>query len=181
VIGKVGHVRAWLRSTLDHPSDHRWSKTLGGGALFDVTCYAVNAVRMAVGEEPVRTQATARWAESGVDESTDALLEFPGGAVGSVHGSLRAPFEQGVVISGEKGRIVLERPFIPHWDPTQVVVELTGAPRQIHGISGANHFLHMFEHVAHCILDRQAPLYPAENGVANVEACCAILEACSRT
>jgi predicted dehydrogenase len=179
VIGKIAHVRAWLRSTLDHPSDHRWSKTLGGGALFDVTCYAVNAVRMAVGEEPTRVQATARWAESGVDESTDALLEFPGGAVASVHGSLRAPFEQGVVISGEKGRIVLERPFIPHWDPTQVVVELTGAERQVHAINGANHFLHMFEHVAHCILDRSAPLFPAENGVANIEACAAILDACA--
>lgn len=180
VIGKVLQVRAWLRSTLDRPSDHRWSKTLGGGALFDVTCYAVNAARMAIGEEPIRTQATARWTESGVDESTDALLEFPGGAVASVHGSLRAPFEQGVVISGEKGRIVMERPFIPHWDETEVVVELTGAERQVHGIVGANHFLHMFEHVANCILDRTAPLFPAEDGVANVEACAAILDACSR-
>ena len=180
VIGKVAHVRAFLRSTLDNANDHRWSKTLGGGALFGVTCYAVNVVRMAIGEEPTRVQATARWAESGVDESTDALLEFPGGAVASVHGSLRAPFEQGVVISGEKGRIVLDRPFIPHWDPTQVVVELNGAPRQVHDITGANHFLHMFEHVAGCILDRKAPLYPAENGVANIEACAAILEACAR-
>jgi xylose dehydrogenase (NAD/NADP) len=181
VIGKVRHVRAWLRSTLDNPTDHRWSKTLGGGALFDVTCYAVNVVRMAIGEEPSRVQATARWAESGVDESTDALLEFPGGAVATVHGSLRAPFEQGVVISGEKGRIVLDRPFIPYWDPTQVVVELTGADRQVHVIHGANHFLHMFEHVASCILDRKAPLFPAENGVANIEACAAVLEACARS
>ena len=181
VIGKVTHVRAFLRATLDHPSDHRWSPTLGGGALFDVTCYAVNVARMVIGEEPVRTQATARWTETGVDCSTDALLEFPGGAVASVHGSLRAPFEQGVVISGENGRIVLERPFIPHWDPTQVIVELNGgSSRQVHDITGANHFLHMFEHVAHCILDRAAPLYPAETGVANVEACAAILDACAR-
>lgn len=176
VIGKVQHVRAWLRSTLDHPSDHRWSKTLGGGALFDVTCYAVNAARMAIGEEPIRTQATARWTASGVDESTDALLEFPGGAVASVHGSLRAPFEQGVVISGEKGRIVLERPFVTHWDPTQIVVEITASERQVHDIGGANHFLHMFEHVAQHILDRETPLSPAEDGVANVEACAAILQ-----
>ena len=181
VIGKVAHVRAFLRAMLDHPSDHRWSPTLGGGALFDVTCYAVNVVRMIIGEEPIRTQATARWTESGVDCSSDALLEFPGGAVASVHGSLRAPFEQGVVVSGEKGRIVLERPFIPHWDPTQVIVELNGGSnRQVHDITGANHFLHMFEHVAHCILDRSAPLFPAENGIANVEACAAILDACAR-
>jgi predicted dehydrogenase len=180
LIGKVRHVRAWLRATLDQPADHRWSKTLGGGALFDVTCYPVNAARLVVGEEPARAQGSARWHASGVDESTDALLEFPSGAVASVHGSLAAPFEQGVVVSGDAGRIVMERPFIPHWDPTDIVVELTGAERQVHRVGGANHFLHMIEHVAHCMRDRSAPLFPAEDGVANVEACVAILDACSR-
>lgn len=178
-IGAVRHVRSWLRATLEGDADHRWSKKLGGGALFDVTCYAVNAARFFVGEEPVRAQATARWRGAGadrVDESTDALLEFPGGAVASVHGSLRAPFEQGLVVSGEHGRIVMERPFVPHWNPTEVVVDLASG-REVHAVGGANHFLHMIEHVAQCILDHEAPLAPAEDGVANVEACVAILAA----
>jgi predicted dehydrogenase len=177
-IGKVRHVRACLRATLGKPEDHRWSRTLGGGALFDVTCYAVNVARLVIGEEPSRAIGHATWAPSGVDESTDAILEFPGGAVASVHGSLTAPFEQGVVISGDKGRIVLERPFIPNWDPTEVVVEV-GGQRQVRGVGGANHFLHMIEHVGHCMLDRSAPLFPAEDGVANVVACEALLAACS--
>ncbi len=177
-IGKVRHVRAVLRATLGKPDDHRWSKELGGGALFDVTCYALNIARFVIGEEPSRTIARATWAASGVDESTDAILEFPGGAVASAHGSLSAPFEQGVVISGDKGRIVLDRPFIPNWDPTEVVVELDGQ-RQVHAVGGANHFLHMIEHVGHCMLDRTAPLFPAEDGVATVTACEAVLAACS--
>jgi predicted dehydrogenase len=177
-IGKVRHVRAWLRAKLDKPDDHRWSRELGGGALFDVTCYGVNVARLVIGEEPSRTVAHATWATSGVDASTDAILAFPGGAVASVHGSLVAPFEQGVVISGDEGRIVLERPFIPNWDPTEVVVEV-GGQRQVHAIGGANHFLHMIEHVGRCIRDREAPLFPAEDGVANVIACEAILAACS--
>ena len=177
-IGRVRHVRAWLRATLDKPDDHRWSKTVGGGALFDVTCYAVNAARLVIGEEPSRTIGRATWAPGGTDESTDAILEFPGGAVASVHGSLTAPFEQGVVISGDKGRIVLDRPFIPNWDPTEVIVE-QGSQRTAHAVGGANHFLHMIEHVGSCILDRGAPLFPAEDGVATVAACEAILAACS--
>ena len=177
-LGKVRHVRACLRATLGKPEDHRWSKTLGGGALFDVTCYGVNVARMIIGEEPTRTIARATWAPSGVDESTDAILEFPGGAVAIVHGSLTAPFEQRVVISGDKGRIVLDRPFIPNWDPTEVIVELDGQ-RQVHAIGGANHFLHMIEHVGRCMLDRTAPLFPAEDGVATVAACEAVLAACS--
>jgi xylose dehydrogenase (NAD/NADP) len=181
-IGQVRHVRAWLRATNDNPADHRWSKKLGGGALFDVTCYPINAARFFIGEEPVRAKAVARWTDPGpdaVDESTDALLEFPSGAVASVHGSLRAPFEQGLVISGEHGRIILDRPFVPHWDPTEVVVDVPSG-REVHAVGGANHFLHMFEHVAGCLLDREAPLFPAESGVANVEACASVLAAVQR-
>ncbi len=181
VIGPVRHVRAWFRATLDDPNDHRWSKTLGGGALFDVTCYAINAVRLVSRAEPVRARAIARFREDGVDESTDALLELPGGVTASVHGSLRAPFEQGVVVSGERGRIVVERPFVPEWDPVEVVVE-TGATRQktVHRVGGANHFLHMIEHATRCFRDSGALLFPAEDGVANVTACAMVLEAARR-
>jgi predicted dehydrogenase len=177
VIGPVRHIRAWLRATLDDPKNHRWSNKLGGGALFDVTCYPVNVARFILGEEPTRVRAIARWAKPGVDESTDALLEFSSGAVASVHGSLRAPYEQGVVIVGEHGRIVMERPFMPHWDPTEVIVERTSG-RDVHSVGGANHFLHMVEHVTLCIRDRGMALFPAEDGVANVEACVAIRDAC---
>jgi hypothetical protein len=66
-----------------------------------------------------------------------------------------------------------------------VIVERANASgdiigRDVHGVGGANHFLHMIDHVAKCIRDREAPLFPAEDGVANVEACAAILEACTR-
>ncbi len=179
-IGHVRHVRAWFRATLDRDDDHRWSKTLGGGALFDVTCYAIDAARFVIGEEPVRVLGTARWAKTGVDEATDALLEFPGGAVASVHGSLRAPFEQGVVIVGERGRIVLDKPFVPRWERTEVAIHVRREGPEIQLVGGANHTLHMIEHVSRCIRDRALPLFPAEGGFGNVAACAAVLESCHR-
>lgn len=169
-IGGATHVRAWFRAMLMRDDDHRWSAEHGGGALFDVGCYAINAARYFVGEEPRRAQAFAKLRSPGVDESTDALLEFPGGAIASVHGSLRAPFEQGVVISGPRGRVIVERPFVPDWEPAEVIVERDGK-REVIRIGGANHFLHMIEHVEQCCLDPWKDLYPAEDGVANVAAC----------
>jgi predicted dehydrogenase len=169
-IGGATHIRAWFRAMLDRDDDHRWSAELGGGALFDVGCYTINAARYFAGEEPRRAQAFAKLRTSGVDESTDALLEFPGGAIASVHGSLRAPFEQGVVVSGPRGRVIVERPFVPHWEPAEIVVERDGRRDAIR-IGGANHFLHMIEHVEQCMLDPWKDLYPAEDGVANVAAC----------
>lgn len=176
-IGRVRHVRAVLRATLDDPKDHRWSKTLGGGALFDVTCYAINAARLVTREEPARARAFAAFTSTGVDESTDALLQFPSGATASVHGSLRAPFEQSVVVSGDRGRIVVERPFVPHWDPVEVVVEPSGGARRVHAVGGANHFLHMIEHATRCFRDPDFLLFPAEDGTANVAACAMVLDA----
>lgn len=169
-VGTVRHVQAIFRARLDRADDHRWSRNLGGGALFDVGCYAVNAARFVTREEPIRAHALSRWASPGVDLATDGLLLFPSGVIASVHGSLDAPFEQQLVVSGDGGRIVMPRPFIPHWDPTEVIVE-RGDARETHAVGGANHFLHLVEHVEQCILDPSLDLFPAEDGVDNVAAC----------
>lgn len=173
-IGAPRHVRAVFRATLGKDDDHRWSPSLGGGALFDVTCYAVNAARYFLREEPTAARGIARWRRPGADASTDAILDFASGAVASVHGSLCAPFEQEVVVSGDRGRLVLARPFVPHWDPTEILVEGESATERF-AIPGANHFLHMVEHVAAAV--RGGDRGPAEDGVANVRACAMIAAA----
>lgn len=65
----------------------RFVKTMGGGALYDMGVYSINALRYAVGQEPLRvvraTQTTKRpelFAE--VDETSEFELEFPSGVVG---------------------------------------------------------------------------------------------------
>src|SRR6202011_1873434 len=59
VIGDVRSLRAGLTGTVKSDADHRFTPSLGGGALFDVTCYAVDAARMLLGAEPVRASAQA--------------------------------------------------------------------------------------------------------------------------
>ena len=132
--------------------------------------FRARGLRIVEGFKPVRALATATLVPSGVDGSTDALLGFPSGAVASVHGSLISPFEQGLVVSGDRGRIVLQRPFIPRWDETDVIIETTDG-NEVHRVPGANHFLHMIEHVEACFLDPSRPLTPAEDGVDNIAAC----------
>ena len=166
-IGTVDHVRAVLRARQADESDHRWSPELGGGALFDVTCYPVNLARFVYGTEPIRVRAAARWKAPGVDASTDALLEFSDGRIASVHGSLDGAAEEGAVISGAKGRMTIARPFAPGWAPTEIVIE-TEAGTSLHAVAGANHYLHMVEHVEALVRDPDLALAPAEDGVDNV-------------
>ena len=166
-IGPVDHVRAVMRARHGVESDHRWSPTLGGGALFDVTCYPVNLARFVYGAEPKRVRASARWKARCLDASTDALLEFGDGRIASVHGSLDGAAEEGAVVSGKRGRITIARPFVPGWAPTELVVE-TDIGTSVHAVPGANHYLHMIEHVEALVRDPGLTLAPAEDGVDNV-------------
>lgn len=64
----------------------RLKKAMGGGALFDMGVYSLNAARYATGEEPLRVKSASQWMEradlfSEVDEWTEFELEFPSGVV----------------------------------------------------------------------------------------------------
>jgi xylose dehydrogenase (NAD/NADP) len=176
-IGTLHIVRASLCGRFDKPANHRWSAALGGGALWDLTCYSVNAARYVTRAEPLRAVAFAdAGTPEGVDASTQASLEFEGGVLASVTGSLRAGRDQSLVIVGDEGTIEVVRPFLPAWDPTFVVLRRSvGAESERRfEVGGANQFLHQVEHFASLVLDPTRAAWPAEDGVRNVTACEAI-------
>jgi len=67
------------------PDDWRRDAELGGGALYDMGVYPINAARYAVGREPIAVQGRT-WSEreemySEVPEFAEFTLEFPGGVI----------------------------------------------------------------------------------------------------
>jgi predicted dehydrogenase len=174
-IGTPHIVRASFCSRFENASDHRWSATLGGGALWDLTCYGVNVARYVTRAEPVRAAALAdfRTAES-VDASTTVSLELEGGVLASITGSLRCGPEQALVIVGDRGTLEIARPFVPRWEPTSLSVRRGWGEPERHEVGGANHFLHQVEHFASLVLDPQRNAWPAEDGIRNVAACEAV-------
>jgi predicted dehydrogenase len=172
-IGEVRLVRASLLVHLKAP-DHRWSASLGGGALFDVTCYAVDVARFVLGAEPLAVEAAATL-RGAVDQTTQATLTFPNGIIGSASGALDAGQDQSFAVAGTAGTLEVVRPFLPGWSATWIVIrDREGTERRIE-IGGANHYLHQAEHFASLVLDPARDAWPAENGLANVGACEAIV------
>ena len=110
-IGTVQLVRASFGFNLTNPANVRLSADLAGGALMDVGCYCVNFARMALGERPVRATATARWADSGVDETLAGTLEYASGALAQVACSLATSFNQTAEVIGTDGVIEVEQAF----------------------------------------------------------------------
>jgi predicted dehydrogenase len=173
-IGEVRAVRASFCARFEQGSNHRWSADLGGGALWDLTCYAVDVARYLTRAEAARVSclADARTGD-GVDATSQAALELTNGVIASATGSLAAGFDQSVVVVGEQGVLRLSQPFTPGWNPARIEIRRRENDR-VFEVPGANHFLHQVEHFAALVLDPSRPAWPAEDGVRNVTTCEAI-------
>jgi glucose-fructose oxidoreductase len=84
--GAIGSVRAVAGYRSAGEPGWRMDPAMGGGALYDMGVYSINAIRFASGEEPTRVIRARQWAERperfrAVDENTEFELELPSGAL----------------------------------------------------------------------------------------------------
>jgi predicted dehydrogenase len=89
--GPVRHIQAWTSFAIANPGDIRYDYALGGGALMDGGCYAIDCLRLLGASdgqgEPSVTGALADPVapDAGgavADRSLAVRLAFPGGATG---------------------------------------------------------------------------------------------------
>jgi len=127
-IGELVAVDSWFSYYNDDPDNIRNIAELGGGALMDIGCYAIDLSRMLFGAEPDTVVSRMRHDPAQhVDTTTSALLGFETGNA-TFTCSTRAKPDQYVTIHGTRGRIHLGVPFnIPPDRPSEVVVH-TGKP-----------------------------------------------------
>jgi xylose dehydrogenase (NAD/NADP) len=102
-LGDVVDVETALRFGGLTPGNIRLDPTLGGGALYDVGCYAVSGAQWALGDLEV-VDATARYGSEGVDLETNADLV---GATGTarISCSIDSDFHDVVHIQGSAGSL----------------------------------------------------------------------------
>ena len=103
------YVQASFGFTVKVASDFRLQADLGGGALLDVGCYGVSVARWILGE-PSQVLARSHMA-GGVDLTTSALLQFPGGKTAAVWASFESPEEQSLTVVARDDVHRLNRPF----------------------------------------------------------------------
>ena len=86
-LGPVRHIQAWTSFAITNPGDIRYDYGVGGGALMDGGCYAIDCLRLLGGDKPSVTGALADPVDPGAgpavtDRSLAARLAFPAGATG---------------------------------------------------------------------------------------------------
>lgn len=87
---------------------------LGGGTLYDIGIYCINAARMIFRDEPIEATALAANGSgrfSDCDEATGAVLRFPGGRIATLVASFGAGDVDSYRVLGTEGTLRVEPAF----------------------------------------------------------------------
>src|SRR5580692_3862537 len=148
----------------------RLSKALaGGGPLFDVGIYSLNACRYLTGEEPQEIAAFAstidrdgRFKE--VEENVSWTMRFPSGAVASCTTTYGAPMEGYFRVHGSKGWLEANQAFVYeglslHGEFSAMKLDEANPSRD------PSHFQAEAEHFSHCVQNGLESTSPGEEGL----------------
>lgn len=174
-IGRITDVGIWLSFRSTRAADYRLDFKAGGGALYDVGCYAVNVSRMLLGNDPLRVHGAARvHPEWGIDMTFSGILDY-GDAFATFTCSMEQEPEHRVVIHGTDGWVSIADPFnCPPEVATKVTIG-TGGDHHPHTstietltIPPANQYGLQATAFADAILNGEPSPLPIEDSVSNM-------------
>ncbi len=180
-LGEVRAIQAIFSYYLEDPNNVRNQASIGGGALLDVGCYAVNTARLLFGAEPVRAiAALERDPVFETDRLTSGLMEFPGGRQLVFTCATQLALTQKVTILGTRGRMELEIPFnAPPDAQTTIVIDsgedLAGSGRQEIVIDAVDQYREQADAFAATILTGAPLVADLNDAIANMRALDALL------
>ena len=128
-IGELRYIHAAFNYFNTDPQNIRNRPENGGGALFDIGCYAVTAGRWFFEGEANRVIATIdRDPVFGTDRTTSGMLEFSEGRHLTFSVSTQAAPYQRVTVAGTRGRLEIAIPFnAPPDRPCTFTIDSGGA------------------------------------------------------
>ena len=111
-IGELRFVQVGFSYFNDDPANVRNQADIGGGALYDIGCYAIVAGRWFFEAEPMRAAATMDWdPRFRTDRHTTGLMDFGQARQLVFWVSTQSAPHQRVLLEGTRGRIEIEIPF----------------------------------------------------------------------
>lgn len=178
--GRIGNPLL-LSAALTHwveTGDIRTRAEVGGGALFDIGTYCINAARYLFGDEPHEVFCFAnvgRGAGRGVDETVAGLLRFPGGRHAEFGISQMAAPVSHFRLIGSQGVLETQGAF-SYTDP-RVQTLVFGEERDEKTFPPVNQFAPELVYFSSCLLEGKEPEPSGVEGLADVR----VIEALQRS
>jgi predicted dehydrogenase len=162
-VGPVRVVRAAFAHTLAEDSgDVRWSAALEGGALMDVGCYCVSALRLLCGE-PERVSAESV-TSGGVDGRMAGVLRFPGDVLGMFECAFDTVPHSVLEVIGLEGTLLVADPW-HGFSPSFVRIAPDGTREEI-PVQATNPYAREVEDLSRAIRGGAPPRLGREDAVA---------------
>lgn len=154
-------------------------KLAGGGSLFDIGIYSLQAARYITGEEPTEVCAMTystpndpRFKE--VEENVNFILRFPSGVLANCTSSYGYSDTKRFQVFGSNGTLELD-PATDYYRH-QLTVEREKV-REERKIQEQNQFALEMDHLSESVMQNQQPKTPGEEGLQDVRLMLAIYEA----
>jgi D-xylose 1-dehydrogenase (NADP+, D-xylono-1,5-lactone-forming) len=159
LIGEIRSVRASFSFMMRPARMYRLAEDVynGGGAMWDIGCYAVHCLRMFFDQLPLSVMANAKYVESGADVSTSGVLDYGDGKFAhfdfSFERARRCEYEIVGTTGGLKCHVVWQLP-----GDVPVISWWTEDGRQCEErYPAANHFKLEIEHFSDCVISGKDP------------------------
>ncbi|WP_374090303.1 Gfo/Idh/MocA family protein [Methylomicrobium lacus] len=175
LFGEVRSVRATYSFMMRPARMYRLEQPVenGGGALWDIGCYAVHSARMFFEDAPIAVTAVSSYVGSGADISSSGVIDFGRGRFAQFDFSFERARRSEYEVIGSKGGIKCHTvwqlpgdiPIISWWTEDGRQCEERLPP--------ANHFRLEIEHFSDCVLKGREPALSLDDAKDN----CRILEA----
>ncbi len=178
--GRIGDPRIFssIFSQQVREGNIRTRGELGGGALFDMGIYCVNAARYLYREEPLEvcgfTAVRTDERFQRVDEMTSALLRFPGERFAQLTSSLGAADVSTYRIVGTRGELRVEPAYDYQLDLKHYLT--VEGNREVRTFPKHDQFGPELAYFSRCILEDMEPEPSGEEGLCDVRVLCAIVE-----
>ncbi len=178
MIGEIRSVRSCFSFMMKPARLYRLEKNIehGGGAMWDIGCYAIHTVRRFFDTPPLAAAAMAKYVDSGADISSSGILDFGDGRYGhfdfSFERARRAEYE----IIGTQGGLKCHNVWAMPDDSPVISWWQEGGQQHIEELPEAHHFRLEIEHFSDCVLNGKAPKPTFNDAKNNCRAIVAALE-----
>jgi predicted dehydrogenase len=178
LIGEVRSVRSSFSFMMRPARMYRLAESVdnGGGAMWDIGCYAIHAVRLFFDQQPIAVTALSKYVESGADITTSGIIDFGDGKFAHFDFSFERARRCEYEIIGTKGGIKCHNVWAMPTDTPIISWWTEDGQHAEEQLPPANHFQLEIEHFSDCVLEDKDPLLSLEDAKNNCQLIVAALQ-----